>query len=110
MTDRAIPIILDCDPGHDDMIAIMLAHAMPQIDLLGVTTVAGNQTQDKVFLNARRVVTLIGASDVPVARGCEQPFCRPLVTAGFIHGTSGLDGATLPDPATAGVAEWACGK
>jgi purine nucleosidase len=92
-------IILDCDPGHDDALAIMLAHGCPEIELLAITTVAGNQTLDKTTLNARRVCTVAGITDVPVARGCAQPLVRELVTAGHIHGQSGLDGPTWPDPA-----------
>lgn len=91
-------IILDCDPGHDDMIAIMLASTSKEIELLGVTTVAGNQTGDKTFENALRVLTLIKRYDVKVARGFDKPILRELVTAPKIHGKSGLDGANLPEP------------
>ncbi|MGY4707442.1 nucleoside hydrolase [Candidatus Bipolaricaulota sp. J31] len=90
--------ILDCDPGHDDALAIVLACAAEEIELLGITTVAGNQTVDKTTHNALRILTLIGA-EVPVARGAERPLISPLVTAPEIHGESGLDGAELPDPA-----------
>ncbi len=90
-------IIIDCDPGHDDMMAIMLASASDQIDLLGVTTVAGNQTGDKTFENALRILTLIN-EDLPVARGADKPLLRELVTAPQFHGQSGLDGAELPEP------------
>lgn len=92
-----IPIFMDCDPGHDDMMAIMLAVAHPDIRLLGITTVAGNQTGDKTYINAGRTLTLINRTDIPVVRGADGPICRPLVTAPEIHGTSGLDGADLPD-------------
>ncbi len=92
-----IPIIIDCDPGHDDMMAIMLAAASDEIDLLGVTTVAGNQTGDKTFENALRVLTLIN-EEIPVARGADKPLLRELVTAPEFHGQSGLDGAELPEP------------
>lgn len=95
----ALPVFLDCDPGHDDMMAIMLAIANPAVELLGISTVAGNQTGDRTWLNAARVLTLLGAEDVPLYRGADAPLCRPLVTAGEIHGTSGLDGAPLPEPA-----------
>ena len=90
-------IIIDCDPGHDDMMAIMLASASDKIDLLGITTVAGNQTGDKTFNNALRILTLID-EDLPVARGADKPLLRELVTAPQFHGQSGLDGAELPEP------------
>ena len=104
---QPIPIIIDCDPGHDDMVAIMLAHARPELELLGITTVAGNQTQEKTFLNARKITALIGAPHIAVARGCDEPLVRALVTAAFIHGESGLDGAPLPDPVNDGVGQHA---
>ncbi len=91
-------IIIDCDPGHDDMMAIMLAAASGEVELLGITTVAGNQTGDKTFSNALKVVALIGM-DIPVARGCDKPLVRELVTAPQFHGQTGLDGADLPQPA-----------
>jgi len=90
-------IIIDCDPGHDDMMAIMLATASDKIDLLGVTTVAGNQTGDKTFENALRILTFIN-KELPVARGADKPLLRELVTAPQFHGQSGLDGAELPEP------------
>ena len=71
------PLILDCDPGHDDALAILLAVADPAVDLLAVTTVAGNQTVDKCTVNARRVLSLAGVSEVPVARGAEETRSRP---------------------------------
>ena len=88
-------IILDCDPGHDDMMAIMLAAASENVDLVGVTTVAGNQTGDKTFRNACQVLTLI-KEDIPVARGSDKPLVRDLVTSPQFHGQTGLDGAHLP--------------
>ena len=90
-------VIIDCDPGHDDMMAIMLASASDQIDLLGVTTVAGNQTGDKTFENALKILTLIN-EELPIARGADKPLLRELVTAPRFHGQSGLDGAELPEP------------
>ncbi|MBN1837726.1 MAG: nucleoside hydrolase [Spirochaetales bacterium] len=97
-------ILLDCDPGHDDMMAIMLACAHPQqLELLGITTVAGNQTGDKTWLNARRILTLIGRTRIPVARGADRPLVREMTTAPAIHGSSGLEGAELPEPATEGL-------
>ena len=92
----SIPIILDCDPGHDDAIALLLALASPEVELLGVTTVHGNQTLDKTTENALRVLELVGRSDVPVARGAEQPLLRELHVAAHVHGESGLDGPELP--------------
>ena len=85
-------IILDCDPGHDDAIAIMLAAKSPAIDLLGITVVAGNQTLDKTLINALNVCQFLGL-DVPVYKGCGQPMIRDKqVIAPDIHGESGLDG------------------
>jgi purine nucleosidase len=92
-------IVLDCDPGQDDAIAILLAHGSPEIDLCAITTVAGNQTLDKTTLNARRVATVAGIRDVPIAAGCDRPLVRELVTAGEIHGASGLDGPAFGEPA-----------
>lgn len=91
-------ILLDCDPGHDDMVAIMVALAHPGINLRGITTVAGNQTGDKTAINAAKVLTLCRATDVPLVRGSDVPIVRPLTIAASIHGVSGLDGADLPDP------------
>jgi purine nucleosidase len=91
-------VILDCDPGQDDAIAILLAHGHPEVELLAITTVAGNQTLDKTTHNARRVATLAGINGVPIAAGCDRPLLRDLVTAAGIHGESGLDGADLPEP------------
>jgi inosine-uridine nucleoside N-ribohydrolase len=92
------PIILDCDPGHDDAIAILLALASPEIDLLGVTTVAGNQTLDKTTNNALRVLEFAGRGEVPVYAGADRPFVRPQEVAAHVHGESGLDGPDLPQP------------
>src|SRR5256885_13382432 len=91
-------IILDCDPGHDDAMAILLAHGNPDIELVALTTVAGNQTLDKTSLNARRVCTVAGIRDVPVAAGCDRPLIRELKTAAHIHGESGLDGPAVGEP------------
>jgi inosine-uridine nucleoside N-ribohydrolase len=92
------PIILDCDPGHDDAIALLLALASPELELLGVTTTYGNQTLEKTTANALRVLELAGRTDVPVATGAAEPLTRPLVVAAHVHGESGLDGPTLPPP------------
>jgi pyrimidine-specific ribonucleoside hydrolase len=94
------PIILDCDPGHDDAIALLLALASPEIELLGVTTVSGNQTLDKTTANALRVLEFAGRTDVPVYAGADTPFLRERDVAAHVHGESGLDGPALPDPTT----------
>jgi inosine-uridine nucleoside N-ribohydrolase len=93
----ATPVILDCDPGHDDAIALLLALASPELDLLGVTTTYGNQTLEKTTANALRVLELVGRTDVPVAAGSEGPLERELVVAAHVHGDSGLDGTVLPE-------------
>jgi purine nucleosidase len=78
--------------------AILLAHGNPEVELLAITTVAGNQTLDKTTLNARRVCTVAGITDVPIAPGCDRPLMRQLVTASEIHGESGLDGPSFGEP------------
>src|SRR5690606_588425 len=92
MTPR---IIIDCDPGHDDAMAIILAAGDPRVELLAITTVAGNQTVEKVTANALAVCAVAGI-DVPVAQGAAEPLVRPQVVAEDIHGDSGLDGPELP--------------
>ncbi|TLM88174.1 nucleoside hydrolase [Pseudarthrobacter sp. NamE5] len=89
-------IILDCDPGHDDAVALLLAHGNPTIDLLAVTTVVGNQTLEKVTRNALAVGTIAGITGVPFAAGCPRPLVRNIETAPDIHGDSGMDGPPLP--------------
>jgi inosine-uridine nucleoside N-ribohydrolase len=91
------PIVIDCDPGHDDAIAILLALASPEVELVGVTTVAGNQTLDKTTRNALVTLEIAGRSDIPVAAGADAPLRRTLRTAAHVHGESGLDGPTLPE-------------
>jgi inosine-uridine nucleoside N-ribohydrolase len=93
------PILLDCDPGHDDAIALLLALASPEVELLGVTTVAGNQTLEKTTANALRVLELAGRGDVPVAAGADRPLVREPFVAAYVHGETGLDGPDLPPPA-----------
>ena len=88
-------IILDCDPGHDDAVAILLAAREPSLELLGVTVVAGNQTLENTQRNARNVLQWVG-SDVPVYAGCSGPMVRDKVIAGDIHGSTGLDGPVFP--------------
>jgi inosine-uridine nucleoside N-ribohydrolase len=100
-------ILIDCDPGHDDMVAIMVAVASPELELVGVTTVAGNQTGAKTYRNALKTLTLIGETGIPVARGADKPLFRDLIVAPEIHGVSGLDGADLPEPGFEGVKQHA---
>ena len=92
-------IIIDTDPGQDDAVAILLALASPdEIDLLGITCVAGNVPLPLTARNARVVCELARRPDVPVFAGCDKPLARPLVTAEHVHGKTGLDGIDLPDP------------
>ena len=100
-------IILDCDPGHDDAIAILLAGHHPQIELLAITTVAGNQSVDKTTLNALKVCSLAGLRSIPIARGMDRPLLVAPQYAADIHGESGLDGPALPDPDIAPVQQHA---
>jgi inosine-uridine nucleoside N-ribohydrolase len=100
-------IILDCDPGHDDAIAILLALASPEVELVGVTTVSGNQTLDKTTANALRVLELAGRADIPVYAGADAPFARRRDVAAHVHGESGLDGPDLPAAAHAAQPEHA---
>ncbi|OYO24952.1 ribonucleoside hydrolase [Enemella dayhoffiae] len=93
-------IILDCDPGHDDAIAMLLAHGSPEVDLVAVTTVAGNQTLAKVTRNAQSVATVLGMRGVPIAAGCDRPLIRGQEVAHTIHGESGMDGPRLREPTT----------
>jgi inosine-uridine nucleoside N-ribohydrolase len=94
----AAPILLDCDPGHDDAIALLLALASPELELVGVTTVAGNQTLEKTTANAIRVLDFLGRDDVAVAAGADRPLVREQYVASYVHGETGLDGPDLPTP------------
>lgn len=95
----AKPIIIDCDPGADDAIALFLALAFPeQLNVLGVTTVAGNVPLSLTQKNARCLCELAGRVDVPIYAGCPRPLLRPLTTAEDVHGRTGLDGISLPEP------------
>ncbi|WP_223477376.1 nucleoside hydrolase [Oricola indica] len=95
---KPIKVIIDCDPGHDDAIALLMAHRLPEIELVAVTTVCGNAPLARTTINARRIMELLGASDVPIAAGCASPLARPLVL-GTADGPSGLDGSPyLPEP------------
>ena len=93
-------IILDCDPGHDDAVAILLAAGNTDIELLGLTTVGGNHTIDHVTRNAQQVLTVAGLRDVPVYRGVTRPLLNDVVTAEDIHGNTGMEihGFDLPEP------------
>ena len=91
------PIVIDCDPGHDDAMALLLALASPELELIGVTTVAGNQTLDKTTRNALVTLEVAGRSDIPVAAGADAPLQRELRTAAHVHGETGLDGPELPE-------------
>jgi len=96
-----VPIVLDCDPGHDDAIAILLALGSPELELVGVTTVSGNQTLDKTTANALRVLEFVGRDDVPVFAGADRPLVRERFVADYVHGETGLDGPDLPPPSRA---------
>jgi len=92
-------IIIDTDPGQDDAVAILLALASPEeIDVLGITAVAGNVPLPLTEKNARIVCELAGRTDIPVYAGCDRPLAHTLVTAEHVHGKTGLDGPNLPDP------------
>ena len=91
-------MIIDTDPGQDDAVAILLALASPEIELLGICAVAGNVPLALTQANARKVCELAGRTEVPVFAGCDAPMARPLVTAEHVHGKTGLDGHDLPDP------------
>ncbi|RZM76520.1 nucleoside hydrolase [Leptolyngbya iicbica] len=92
------PIIIDCDPGVDDAIALMLALRSPELDVQGITVVAGNVPLALTQRNARQICELLNRRDVPIYAGCPRPLVRSLITAEDIHGKTGLEGATLPDP------------
>ena len=100
-------IVIDCDPGHDDAVAILLALASPEVELAGVTTVAGNQTLDKTTRNALVTLEVGGRADIPVAAGADAPLSRVLRTAAHVHGETGLDGPELAEPQAQPVAEHA---
>jgi pyrimidine-specific ribonucleoside hydrolase len=95
---QKIPVIIDCDPGHDDALMLMLAYGSGRFDIKAVTVSAGNQTQAKTLQNTLKVLTLIGATHIPVYRGAEKPLFSDLTIAGHVHGDTGLDGPSLPIP------------
>lgn len=91
-----IPVIIDCDPGTDDTIALIMALVSDKLDVKAITTVAGNQTAEKTAVNGLKIVSFLDKA-VPVARGAEKPIMRPLVTAGHVHGESGMAHVELPE-------------
>ncbi|MFT8719788.1 nucleoside hydrolase [Acetobacter sp.] len=91
-------IIIDTDPGQDDALTILLALISPEIELLGVTTVAGNVGVQQATINALKTMELAGREDIPVFMGADRPLLRPLVNATHVHGRTGFEGADLPDP------------
>jgi inosine-uridine nucleoside N-ribohydrolase len=93
-------IVLDTDPGHDDAIALLLALASPELEVLGVTTVSGNQTLEKTTANALKILEFVERTDVPVHVGAPRPLVREQWAAAYVHGESGLDGPDLPAPKT----------
>lgn len=93
-------IIIDTDPGQDDAAAILLALASPELEVLGITAVAGNVPLALTAINARKICELADRTDIPVFAGCDRPLARKLVTAEHVHGKTGLDGVALPDPTT----------
>ncbi|KAI9806369.1 MAG: hypothetical protein M1825_006484 [Sarcosagium campestre] len=95
MESNRIPIWLDCDPGHDDAFAILLAAHHPSLHLLGISTVHGNAPLAQTTDNALRILSAIGRNDIPVYPGVSRPFCRPAVHAPDIHGSTGIDGTDL---------------
>src|SRR6185436_16740418 len=87
-------------PGHDDAIAILLALASPEVEVLGITSVSGNQTLEKTTANALKILEFVDRTDIPVHVGCDRPLVREQWAAAHVHGESGLDGPDLPDPTT----------
>jgi inosine-uridine nucleoside N-ribohydrolase len=92
------PLIIDCDPGHDDAMALLLAVGSPELELAAVTTVAGNQTIEKVTANAIRVLDVVSEHAIPVAAGAHRALVYPARVASEVHGETGLDGPDLPGP------------
>lgn len=96
------PVIIDCDPGQDDAVALLMALASPNnLKVLGITCVAGNVPLNLTQRNARRICELAGQPELPVFAGCPRPMLLPLRTAEAIHGKTGLDGSGLPEPSIA---------
>ncbi|MGO0576929.1 nucleoside hydrolase [Ornithinimicrobium panacihumi] len=99
------PLIIDCDPGHDDALALLLAVASPTLDLKAVTTCFGNCSVEDATRNALRILTLAGATHMPVAKGASGPLTGELALGNYVHGVSGLDGPDLPEPGMEVVAQ-----
>ncbi len=91
-------IIIDTDPGQDDAVAILVALASEELDVIGITAVAGNVPLSLTEVNARKICELVKRPDIRVFAGCDRPMRRPLVTAENVHGKTGLDGPRLPPP------------
>ncbi|GAB4007375.1 pyrimidine-specific ribonucleoside hydrolase RihA [Spirosoma migulaei] len=94
---KKVPILIDCDPGHDDAVMLMLAIGSDFFDIKAIITSAGNQTQQKTLTNALKLKELLG-SDIPIYKGCDKPLFRELIIADYVHGEMGMDGPILPDP------------
>jgi inosine-uridine nucleoside N-ribohydrolase len=93
-------VLFDTDPGHDDAIALLLALASPELEVLGVTSVSGNQTLEKTTANALKILEFVDRTDIPVHVGAARPIVREQWAAAHVHGETGLDGPDLPDPKT----------
>ena len=91
-------IIIDTDPGQDDAVAILLALASPELEILGITTVAGNVPLNLTTKNALIITEMAGREDINVYAGCDSPLSRPLITAENVHGATGLDGPRINKP------------
>ena len=100
MTNKQIPVWIDCDTGTDDSVAIMLAHALPELSVVALSAVAGNSPLCNTFPNTRRIVHLVGA-DYPVYPGADRPLVREPHVAGKFHGENGLGDVELPLPDSA---------
>ncbi|ADB42505.1 pyrimidine-specific ribonucleoside hydrolase RihA [Spirosoma linguale] len=94
---KKIPVLIDCDPGHDDAVMLLLAFGSGLFDIKAITSSAGNQTQEKTLKNVMRIIELMGA-DIPVYRGADKPLFRKLIIADNVHGEMGMDGPVLPEP------------
>ncbi|MEI8332712.1 MAG: nucleoside hydrolase [Chloroflexota bacterium] len=104
---RPLPIVIDCDPGHDDAVAILLALSRPDLRVLGISTVGGNAVLESTTDTALRVLALAGRQEIEVAAGAAHPLDGPLHTAPHVHGESGIEGPELPPPASAAIDEFA---
>ena len=100
LSSSRTPVIIDCDPGQDDAVMLLMAFASPELDIRGVTTVAGNVPLDLTQRNARIIADIAGRHDIAIYAGCDQPLVRPLVTAEYVHGKTGIDGIEIREPDT----------